>query len=152
MGVAGVILHDPALGMSGGFGAEDFFGALGERRDGKEEEEEKKEKTAAAAAAAAVVEAVSFTSDEYDAAGVRAGHETYHCRGAFHGNFVDAPLWAPSWVMRPLSAVIPAAGPVDPSDCHASLARAAARFMEGAPAASLGEGEPLFEPRGRSFV
>ena len=73
---------------------------------------------------------VSFTSDEYDAAGVRCG-ETYHCRGAFHGNFVDAPLWAPPWVMRPLSAVIPAAGPVDPAAAHTALAGAAVDYMRG---------------------
>ena len=99
-----------------------------------------------------MVEAVSFTSDEYDAAGVRAGHETYHCRGAFHGNFVDAPLWAPSWVMRPLSAVIPAAGPVDPSDCPRVLARAAATVHGGGTRGVPRRWLPLFEPRGRSFV
>ena len=95
---AGLVLHDPALGM--GYASE------------------------------AAARTVSFTSDEYDAAGVRCG-ATFHCRGAFHGNFVDAPLWAPPWVMRPLSSVIPAAGPVDPSQAHAALAAAAATFMRG---------------------
>ena len=33
--------------------------------------------------------------------------------------------------MRPLSRVIPAAGPVDPSLAHAALAAAAATFVRG---------------------
>ena len=87
-------------------------------------------KTLVCHASEAAARTVSFTSDEYDAAGVRCG-ATFHCRGAFHGNFVDAPLWAPPWVMRPLSSVIPAAGPVDPSLAHAALAAAATTFMRG---------------------
>ena len=97
---SGLVLHDPALGM------------------------------AYAGAPSLSAPTVSFTSDEYDAAGVRCG-ETYHCRGAFHGNFVDAALWAPPWVMRPLSTVIPAAGPADPARVHSRLADAAATFMNG---------------------
>lgn len=73
---------------------------------------------------------VSFTSDEYDAAGVICGR-TLHAKGCFHGNFVDAPLWAPTWVMRPLSALIPAAGSCDPAQMHSVLARAAVAFMSG---------------------
>ena len=84
---------------------------------------------------------------------MRCGAETLHCRGAFHGNFVDAPLWAPPWVMRPLSAVIPAAGPADPAEMHAALARAAARFMSGEPAGVVAPRDvPLFEPRGRAAL
>jgi hypothetical protein len=41
------------------------------------------------------------------------------------------PLWAPPWVMRPLSAVIPAAGPCDPIEMHSSLARTGTEFMRG---------------------
>lgn len=71
---------------------------------------------------------LTFTSEEYDANGVRAG-TTFACRGAMHGNFVDAPLWAPLWVMRPLSLLIPAAGAAEPRGLHLALARAAAGFM-----------------------
>eukprot|EP00802_Teleaulax_amphioxeia_P018616 Tamp_18814.p1 GENE.Tamp_18814~~Tamp_18814.p1 ORF type:complete len:426 (+),score=44.18 Tamp_18814:158-1279(+) len=87
---------------------------------------------------------VSFTSDEYDRGGVICGR-TQHAKGCFHGNFVDAALWAPPWVMRPLSAVIPAAGPCDPARMHSVLARAAAAFMSD-PKGALME-DPLLELR-----
>ena len=61
----------------------------------------------------------------------------YHVQGAFHGNFVDAPLWAPLWVMRPLSLVIPACGPADPDVVHSELADSARAFCFGL----LGRGE-----------
>ena len=51
--------------------------------------------------------------------------------GGFHGNFVDAALWAPPWVMRPLSSVIPAAGPCDPAAMHAILAATGSDFLRG---------------------
>ena len=100
----GLLLHDPALGM-----------ALG-------------------GPSRARVPTLSYVSDEYDAAGVRCGDVTLHTKGGFHGNFVDAPLWAPAWVMRPLSAVIPAAGPADPVAMHATLAKTAKIFMTRASA------------------
>jgi hypothetical protein len=95
---------------------------------------------------------LSFTSDEYDRAGVVCG-TTYHIDGCFHGNFVDAALWAPPWVMRPLSAVVPAAGPMEPAAVHAVLARTAARFLkmrEGDADNELrwmAQGEPSLQPR-----
>ena len=70
---------------------------------------------------------------------MRCGEATLHTIGGFHGNFVDAPLWAPSWVMAPLSVLIPASGPCDPVEMHAMLARTAKRFMR---AASDGERVP----------
>jgi len=117
--VAGIILHDPALAMG--------YGMLEDRSKYN-------------------IPTISYTSDEYNRAGVTYGDSTIHVRGAFHGNFVDAPLWAPSWVMRPLSAVIPAAGPADPIQVHNELASSAAAFIESRQvnSATVMEGE-LFE-------
>lgn len=65
----------------------------------------------------------------------------WHFEGISHGNFVDAPLWAPLAIMRLLRLLfIPAAGPYDPAEAHAVLARAAGRFARGGRAES---GEPL---------
>ena len=121
----GLLLHDPALGM----GADVWAVRRGSRG----------------------IPTLSYVSDEYDRFGVRCGDATLHTVGGFHGNFVDAPLWAPLWVMRPLSLVIPAAGPAEPEEVHAGLARAAARFMrEGAAAEGLGTVAPgILEWRGR---
>lgn len=69
--VKGLVLHDPALGMDAGLWAVRRTAA---RQD---------------------VPTLSYVSDEYDRAGVRCGAATLHTIGGFHGNFVDAPLWAP---------------------------------------------------------
>ena len=98
--IRGLVLHDPALSM----------GTLGQDN-------------------VVLVPTVSWTSDEYDRAGIRCGH-TLHAKGCFHGNFVDAALWAPWWVMRPLSTFIPAAGPCDPIRMHHLLADSAGAFMK----------------------
>ena len=98
--IRGLVLHDPALSM----------GTLGQDN-------------------VVLVPTVSWTSDEYDRAGIRCGH-TLHAKGCFHGNFVDAALWAPWWVMRPLSTFIPAAGPCDPIRMHHLLADSASAFMK----------------------
>ena len=111
----GVLLHDPALGMG-----EDIWAI---RR----------------AASRPEIPTISYVSDEYDKYGVRCGEATYHTVGGFHGNFVDAPLWAPQWVMAPLSFLIPASGPCDAVVMHEVLARTARLFMH---AASQGESTP----------
>lgn len=116
-GVSGLILHDPALGMGRGL-----------------------------LRLPPAVPAVSYTSDEYDGAGVRCGDATYHVEGAFHGNFVDAPLWAPLWVMRTLSLVIPACGPSDPGRVHRELAESAKAFATD-PVGRTGIEKSLFERR-----
>jgi len=102
--IQGLILHDPALGM--GYGMLPPNGAKSK------------------------VPTISYVSDEYNRANVRYGDLTLHVRGCFHGNFVDAPLWAPRLVMRPLSLVIPAAGPADPLMVHDQLAESAMAFLE----------------------
>ena len=79
---------------------------------------------------------LSYISEEYDRGGVRCG-TTIKTVGGFHGNFVDAALWAPPWVMRPLSAVIPAAGPCDPIAMHDEIARTGIKWMGGTPASAL---------------
>ena len=104
----GVVLHDPALGMG-----EEVWAI---RR----------------AASRPDAPTISYVSDEYDKYGVRCGEATFHTVGGFHGNFVDAPLWAPKWVMAPLSFVIPAAGPCDAEAMHDMLARTAKLFMNAA--------------------
>jgi len=97
--ISGLVLHDPALSM--GYGLLTLPPSL---------------------------PTVSYTSDEYHRAGIRCGDHTYHVRGAFHGNFVDAPLWAPLWVMRTLSLIIPACGPADPNQVHEDLATSVKAF------------------------
>ena len=104
------MLHDPALGMG-----EEMWAI---RR----------------AASRPDVPTLSYVSDEYDKYGVRCGEATLHTVGGFHGNFVDAPLWAPEWVMAPLSVLIPAAGPCNPVAMHEVLARSARQFMRAASA------------------
>lgn len=73
---------------------------------------------------------------------MRCGDATLHAVGGFHGNFVDAPLWAPNWVMAPLSFLIPASGPCDAIAMHETLARSARLFFD---AASEGRGVPTEE-------
>ena len=101
--INGLILHDPALGM--GYGMLPPNGAKSR------------------------IPTVTYISDEYNRANVRYGDLTLHIKGAYHGNFVDAPLWAPTFVMRLLSLVIPAAGPADPNEVHEQLAQSAFDFM-----------------------
>eukprot|EP00553_Chaetoceros_curvisetus_P008973 CAMPEP_0204631072 /NCGR_PEP_ID=MMETSP0717-20131115/21984_1 /ASSEMBLY_ACC=CAM_ASM_000666 /TAXON_ID=230516 /ORGANISM="Chaetoceros curvisetus" /LENGTH=186 /DNA_ID=CAMNT_0051648541 /DNA_START=168 /DNA_END=725 /DNA_ORIENTATION=- len=90
--IDGLILHDPALGM--GYGMLPPNGSTSR------------------------IKTISYISDEYNRANVRYGDLTLHVRGSCHGNFVDAPLWAPRFVMRILSLVIPIAGPAQPMEIH----------------------------------
>ena len=118
--ISGLILHDPALGM--GYGMLPPNGAKSR------------------------IPTVTYVSDEYNRANVRYGDVTMHVTGACHGNFVDAPLWAPTIVMRLLSLIIPAAGPANPMEVHEQLASSAYDFMKTKDPASpfLMEGK-LFE-------
>lgn len=102
--IRGLILHDPALGM--GYGMLPPNGAK------------------------CRVPSVSYVSDEYNKANVRYGDITVHVRGCRHGNFVDAPLWAPRWIMNVLSLVIPVAGASDAVAVHNQLANSAIAFLK----------------------
>ena len=103
--IQGLILHDPALGM--GYGMLPPNGAISR------------------------IPTITYVSDEYNRANVRYGSSTIHVKGCYHGNFVDAPLWAPSIIMKTLSKVgIPAAGPSDPTLIHKELARSSIAFMK----------------------
>eukprot|EP00984_Skeletonema_dohrnii_P036586 scaffold37712_cov167-Skeletonema_dohrnii-CCMP3373.AAC.3 len=118
--IAGLILHDPALGM--GYGMLPPNGAKSK------------------------IPSVTYTSDEYNKAKVRYGDTTLHVRGAYHGNFVDAPLWAPSVVMRTLSLLIPAAGPSSPVEVHEQLSESASEFIRNKnPASPTVQSGKLFE-------
>jgi len=74
----------------------------------------------------------------------------WHYVGASHGNFVDAPLWAPIIIMRLLKLLlIPAAGGADPAVVHADLALQARLFAEKVMGYGDGKGsmpDPPFEP------
>lgn len=101
--IDGLILHDPALGM--GYGMLPPNGAISK------------------------IPTVTYVSDEYNRANVRYGSLTLHIKGCKHGNFVDAPLWAPLFIMRLLSVLIPAAGSSDPMLIHKELAESTIAFM-----------------------
>lgn len=102
--IDGLILHDPALGM--GYGMLPPNGST------------------------STIKTISYISDEYNRANTRYGDLTLHVKGCYHGNFVDAPLWAPRFVMRLLSLAIPAAGPAQPMEIHDQLAESAIAFMK----------------------
>eukprot|EP00873_Tetraselmis_striata_P002546 jgi/Tetstr1/422810/TSEL_013601.t1 len=61
-------------------------------------------------------------------AGSASGSSIWHLAGAEHGNFVDAPFWAPLWVMRNLP-LIPAAGSESPVVIHSKLAASGLQFL-----------------------
>ena len=113
MRIAGVLLHDAALQMS----------------------------TSAEAPAAPCL---FLMSDEYFAspaarepvaAAARAappGSAAFLLRGAAHGNFVDAPYWAPRFVMRGLARLgIPAAGAGDADEVLRVIGETGAAFLRG---------------------
>lgn len=102
--IDGLILHDPALGM--GYGMLPPNGSTSK------------------------IHTISYISDEYNRDNVRYGDLTLHVKGCYHGNFVDAPLWAPRFVMRSLSLVIPAAGPAPSELIHEQLANSALAFIK----------------------
>lgn len=65
--IAGLLLHDPTLGMG--------YGMLPPNRAGNR------------------LPTVTYVSDEYEKKRVRYGARTLHVRGGKHGHFGDAPRW-----------------------------------------------------------
>lgn len=133
---AGVLLHDAALQMSQGL-------------------------LSSPESAASTTPRLFLMSDEYAAsdaarepvlAVTRAappGSGAYLLRGAAHGSYVDAPYWAPSFVMRGLARLgIPAAGAGDADDVLRVIGESGAAFLRGADAGRPGfAGEqPLLQP------
>eukprot|EP00929_Paragymnodinium_shiwhaense_P047336 TRINITY_DN24009_c0_g1_i1.p1 TRINITY_DN24009_c0_g1~~TRINITY_DN24009_c0_g1_i1.p1 ORF type:complete len:486 (+),score=90.24 TRINITY_DN24009_c0_g1_i1:57-1460(+) len=136
----GLVLHDPALGSPLQRPVQPVFSVVGDQYAGISN----------------LVREVRYVSTppggKASAGGEWAG--AWHYEGISHGNFVDAPLWAPLIIMRLLGfLLIPAAGPADPAEAHAKLARAAATFTSAiqrgtAQAASTGMMQPAqpFKP------
>eukprot|EP00443_Scrippsiella_acuminata_P030854 CAMPEP_0115304398 /NCGR_PEP_ID=MMETSP0270-20121206/71443_1 /TAXON_ID=71861 /ORGANISM="Scrippsiella trochoidea, Strain CCMP3099" /LENGTH=403 /DNA_ID=CAMNT_0002722485 /DNA_START=258 /DNA_END=1469 /DNA_ORIENTATION=+ len=111
----GLVLHDPALGSSLPKPPQPVFSIVGDQY-------------AAIPGLASEVRKVSGVGGMSAApGGPWAG--AWHYVGVSHGNFVDAPLWAPLPIMRLLGLLlIPAAGPAEPAEAHVRLAEAAAAF------------------------
>lgn len=115
---SGLILHDPALGSSMPRVSQPVFSVVGDQYAG----------------------ITNLVSEVRKVASVPAGTTpqgrpwagSWHYEGISHGNFVDAPLWAPLVIMRLLGLLlIPAAGPAEPAEAHRQLAEAAAEFAYG---------------------
>mmetsp|Transcript_122870 Transcript_122870/g.393595 ORF Transcript_122870/g.393595 Transcript_122870/m.393595 type:complete len:483 (-) Transcript_122870:107-1555(-) len=113
----GLILHDPALSSGLPKPPQPVFSVVGDQYAGIQ-------------GLAREVRTVSGPAGNVAApGGPWAGAWQYV--GVSHGNFVDAPLWAPLPIMRLLGLLlIPAAGPEEPADAHSRLAEAAASFAE----------------------
>lgn len=113
----GLVLHDPALGSSMPTPPQPVYSVVGDQYafiPGLAKEVKK-------------VSGGAMTTSAEDGL-VWAG--AWHYVGISHGNFVDAPLWAPLIIMRALGLLlIPAAGPEDPAEAHRRLAESASVFM-----------------------
>jgi hypothetical protein len=109
-----VLLHDAALQMSSSGAADAAAPCLFLMSDEYFASDAAREPVAAAARAAA------------------PGSAAYLLRGAAHGNFVDAPYWAPRVVMRGLARLgIPAAGVGDADQVLRVIGQTAAAFLRG---------------------
>jgi len=111
---SGLVLHDPALSSSMPAVKQPVFSILGDQYAG-------------ISSLVREVCKVSPREPQQPWAGA------WHFQGISHGNFVDAPLWAPLIIMRLLGfLLIPAAGPEEPAEAHRQMAEAAASFATGA--------------------
>lgn len=124
----GLVLHDPALGSSMPRLTQPTFAIVGDQYANIPSLANEVRKVCAGAPAVLTGPGSSWAG-------------AWHYVGISHGNFVDAPLWAPLIVMRALSLVlIPAAGPHDPAEAHQQMAEAAAAFAYSCSGRDTGSG------------
>ncbi|CAE7262497.1 PLA2G7 [Symbiodinium natans] len=112
----GLVLHDPALSSEMPKLQQPVFSVVGDEYAGIPN----------------LVSQVLKVSKPDESQAARPWVGAWHFLGISHGNFVDAPLWAPLVIMQLLRILlIPAAGPFEPAEAHRALARAAADFVRG---------------------
>ncbi|CAK9069626.1 unnamed protein product [Durusdinium trenchii] len=95
---SGLVLHDPAVSAEMPQLTQPVFSIVGDEYAG-------------------ILNLVNMVRKVSSSGKARPWSGLWHFNGISHGNFVDAPLWAPLPIMRLLRLLlIPAAGPADPAE------------------------------------